>query len=219
MSARWGTRSPIRLKSPSARSTSASWAIASRCSTALVEPPSAISRVMAFSNASRVRMSRTVMPCRSRSTTASPERWAYVSRRRSAAGGAAEPGSDMPSASASEAIVLAVYIPPQAPSPGQMARSIASRSVRLSRPAWQAPAASNPSSSVTSRSVPSLSRARPGAIEPAYRNTAARSSRAAAISMPGSDLSQPASRTEPSSRSADITVSTESATSSRDTSE
>ena len=59
----------------------------------------------------------------------------------------------------------------------------------------------------------------PGMIEPAYRNTEARSRRAAAISMPGSDLSQPASSTEPSSRSAIITVSTESAITSRDTSE
>ena len=56
-------------------------------------------------------------------------------------------------------------------------------------------------------------------IEPAYRNTEARSSRAAAINIPGSDLSQPASSTEPSSRSADITVSTESAMISRLTSE
>ncbi len=47
----------------------------------------------------------------------------------------------------------------------------------------------------------------------------ARSSRAAAISMPGSDLSQPASSTEPSSRSAIITVSTESAITSRETRE
>src|SRR3954471_10355162 len=39
------------------------------------------------------------------------------------------------------------------------------------------------------------------------------------MSMPGSDLSQPASRTEPSSRSANITVSTESAMTSRLTSE
>ena len=37
--------------------------------------------------------------------------------------------------------------------------------------------------------------------------------------MPGSDLSQPASSTEPSIRSADITVSTESAMISRLTSE
>src|SRR3954451_14050637 len=39
------------------------------------------------------------------------------------------------------------------------------------------------------------------------------------MSMPGNDLSQPARRTEPSSRSANITVSTESAMTSRDTSE
>ena len=56
-------------------------------------------------------------------------------------------------------------------------------------------------------------------MEPAYRNTAARSRRAAAISIPGSDLSQPASSTEPSRRSACITVSTLSAITSRDTSE
>jgi len=37
--------------------------------------------------------------------------------------------------------------------------------------------------------------------------------------MPGNDLSQPASSTEPSSRSACITVSTLSAITSRDTSE
>ncbi len=39
------------------------------------------------------------------------------------------------------------------------------------------------------------------------------------MSMPGSDLSQPASSTEPSSRSANITVSTESAMTSRETRE
>ena len=37
--------------------------------------------------------------------------------------------------------------------------------------------------------------------------------------MPGSDLSQPASSTDPSSRSACMTTSTESAMTSRDTSE
>ena len=39
------------------------------------------------------------------------------------------------------------------------------------------------------------------------------------MSIPGRDLSQPASRTDPSSRSAIITVSTESAMTSRETSE
>ena len=105
-------------------------------------------------------------------------------------------------------------MPPQAPSPGQIARSIRSTSSRLILPARQAPTASKASMIVTS--WPSTW---PGMIEPAYRKTEARSSRAAAIIMPGSDLSQPASSTDPSSRSAIITVSTESAITSRETSE
>ncbi len=83
------------------------------------------------------------------------------------AGGAALPGSDMPSASAALAIVLAVYMPPQAPSPGQMARSIASTSARDISPRAQAPTASKASMMVTSRSVPSESLAHPGRIDPA----------------------------------------------------
>ena len=54
MSAMCGTRAPMRLKSSSSSSTRASFAIASRCSTALVEPPSAIVTAIAFSNASLV---------------------------------------------------------------------------------------------------------------------------------------------------------------------
>ena len=49
---------PIRSKSSSCRSTCASRAIASRCSTAFVEPATAITTAMAFSNASLVMMSR-----------------------------------------------------------------------------------------------------------------------------------------------------------------
>ena len=125
----------------------------------------------------------------------------------------------MPSASAIEAIVFAVYIPPQAPSPGQIARSIRPRSSSDILPALQAPTASNASMMVTSFSVPSSSFTQPGMIEPAYKNTDERLSRAAAINMPGSDLSQPARRTDPSRRSACITVSTESAITSRETKE
>ena len=161
-SPRCGTLSPIRLKSSRVRSTSASRAMASRCRTALVEPPSAMTTVIAFSNASMVMIWRAVIPRRSISTTASPLRWANPSRRRSTAGGAAEPGRDMPSASATEAIVLAVYMPPQAPSPGQIARSIRSTSSRVILPARQAPTASKASMIVTS--WPSTW---PGMIEPA----------------------------------------------------
>ena len=151
-SARCGTRSPIRLKSSSSSGTPASQAMASRCSTALVDPPNAITTAIAFSNASRVRICRAVMPLSSSPTTASPDARAMPSRRRSTAGGLAEPGSAMPSASAALAIVLAVYMPPQAPSPGQIARSMASTSSREISPRAHAPTASNASAMVTSRS-------------------------------------------------------------------
>ncbi len=72
VSAMWGTRAAMRLKSSSARSTPASAAIASRCSTALVEPPRAITTAMAFSNACFVMICRGRMPALSRSTTARP---------------------------------------------------------------------------------------------------------------------------------------------------
>ncbi len=73
----------------------------------------------------------------------------------------------MPRASATLAIVLAVYMPPHAPSPGAMAHSMRLRSSALILPALQAPTASNESMIVTSFSVPSLSLTQPGAIEPA----------------------------------------------------
>ena len=150
-----GTLAPIRLKSASSSGTSASLAMASRCRTALVLPPKAMTTAMAFSNASRVRICRAVMPFSSMATTASPERLAKPSRRRSTAGGAALPSRLRPSASPTLAMVLAVYIPPQAPSPGQIARSMASTSSRLMSPRAQAPTASNASMIVTSRSLPS----------------------------------------------------------------
>ena len=52
-------------------------------------------------------------------TTAAPAAAASPLRRASMAGGDAEPGTLMPSASPIELIVLAVNIPPHAPSPGQ----------------------------------------------------------------------------------------------------
>ena len=61
-SATTGTFLPMREKSSIVSLTSAAWAIASRCSTALVEPPSAMTTVMAFSNAFFVMMSRGLMP-------------------------------------------------------------------------------------------------------------------------------------------------------------
>ena len=141
----WGTVREIRSKSSRTRSTRASWAMARRCRTAFVDPPSAIDTAMAFSNASRVMIWRGRIPRFRRLTTASPEAWARASRRGSMAGGVADPGSDMPSASPIDDIVLAVNIPAQDPSPGQATRSMSSRSSREMIPAAQAPTASNTS--------------------------------------------------------------------------
>ena len=107
---------------------------------------------MAFSNASRVMIWRGRIPRLSRFMTASPEAWAKASRRVSGAGGVADPGSDMPSASATDDMVLAVNMPAQDPSPGQAARSMSSRSLRWMRPAAQAPTASKTSWMLMSRS-------------------------------------------------------------------
>ncbi len=79
---------------------------------------------MAFSNACLVMIWRGVMPRRSMLTTASP---AAGRRRR---GGCRWPAATpsraalMPIASPIELIVLAVNMPPHAPSPGQALRSI-----------------------------------------------------------------------------------------------
>ena len=73
VSARCGTRAAMRLKSSSPRGTRASWAIASRCSTALVEPPSAMVTAIAFSNAALVMTWRAVMERSSRLSTARPD--------------------------------------------------------------------------------------------------------------------------------------------------
>ena len=116
---------------------------------------------IAFSNASLVMIIRGVIPRRSMLTTASPARRASSSRRRSTAGGDAVPGSDMPIASAIELIVLAVNMPPHAPSPGHALRSISPSSSSVIVPSAQAPTASN--TLVMSSASPLCS---PGRIEP-----------------------------------------------------
>ena len=58
-----GVRSLTVWKSSISSGTPASRAIASRCSTALVEPPVAATPAIAFSNAARVRMSCGKVPC------------------------------------------------------------------------------------------------------------------------------------------------------------
>ena len=135
-SASTGTRRPIRAKSSSLSRTPAAWAMARRCSTALVEPPRAITTVMAFSKALRVRMSRGRTPRAIRSTTARPAR-SQSSRFASETAAWAELlGRLIPRASIAEAMVLAVYMPPQEPAPGMAQASSRSRSRSLI--AWRA---------------------------------------------------------------------------------
>ncbi len=64
-------------------------------------------------------------------------------------------------------MVFAVYMPPQAPSPGAKAHSIRFASSRLILPALTAPTASKESMIVMSFSVPSDSLTQPGAMVPA----------------------------------------------------
>ena len=107
-------------------------------------------------------------------------------------------------------MVFAVYMPAHEPVVGHAARSICSSSSSLTVPLLCAPTASNTSWIVMSRPWYV-----PGRIVPPYRYTEARFNRAIAISMAGSDLSQPAIPTSASNRSACITSSTESAITSR----
>ncbi len=209
-----GVRRLISSKSSIDSSTPASWAIASRCRTALVEPAVAITTVAALRNAVLVMICRGRSPVARARTTASPVRRARSVRSAETAGADASPGSVMPSASAQVDIVLAVYMPAHDPAPGQAARSTASRSASDMVPAECSPTASN-----TSWIVTALPCAQPGRMVPPYRNAAGMSSRAHAISMPGSDLSQPAIATSASNCSAFTISSTESAMTSRLTSE
>ena len=211
MSASTGTRWPTRLKSLRESGTPAALAMASRCSTALVEPSSAVTTVMAFSNASKQRMSDGLMPaCTSRAAACPAEN---ASRRFCSltASCADEFGSDKPIASMAEAMLLAVYIPAQAPGPGMAVCSTASSSASLTVPAAWPPTASN-TEMMSRRSTPVW-------MVPPYTKTPGRSRRANAIAHAGMFLSQPPMATTPSNPCAPTTVSMESAMTSRETSE
>ena len=138
-----GTLLPISVKSSSSSGMSAEWAMANRWRTAFVEPPRQMTTVIAFSNASRVMMSRGQIFFSIRLTTAAPA--ASASRRFSSdtASCAELSGKLIPRASIADDIVLAVYIPPQEPAPGIALVSISFNSSSLSLPPEWAPTASN----------------------------------------------------------------------------
>src|SRR3989344_7633224 len=99
--------------------TCAAWAMARKCSTALVEPPVAMISATAFSMDLRVTMSRGLMSCLMALTSTSADCAAESAFSGSGDAIWLEPSTLMPSASNEEDMVLAVYMPPQAPTDGQ----------------------------------------------------------------------------------------------------
>ena len=99
--------------------------------------------VIAFSKAFFVRMSRGVMPAFTSCSTASPARRQSSSLLRLSASCAELSGNESPRPSIADAIVFAVYMPPQLPGPGIALRSTSSSSAALTFPAAAPPTASN----------------------------------------------------------------------------
>ena len=135
----------MRSKSSMVMSTPASRAMASRCSTALVEPPVAATDAMPFSSAARVMIWRGRRSARTRSMMMRPDSRAASSFSSFIAGTALRLIGEMPMNSQTVAMVLAVNWPPQAPGPGHAASSRAFNCASVIRPAAWAPTASKTS--------------------------------------------------------------------------
>lgn len=160
-SASTGVFSPIRVKSSMFRSMLAAWAMARRWSTAFVEPPRAVITVMAFSKDFFVRMSEGLISFSNNFNTARPAASQSCFLSFEMASWAELPGRLRPRASIAEAMVLAVYIPPQAPGPG-----IESSSIFLSSASSIFPPACEPTASKTETMSTSFSLCFPGMMVP-----------------------------------------------------
>ncbi len=137
-----GVRRLMRSMSSMFRSTPTVRAIASRCSTALVEPPLAATAAIALSNARRVRICDGRMSCSKTCSASRPAASAAVTLPGSTCGIELKPTGDRPITSITIDIVLAVYWPPQAPAPGHATCSISARSASLALPATTSPSIS-----------------------------------------------------------------------------
>ena len=169
-------------------------AIARRWTTAFVEPPIAARATIALWNDPLVRKADGLRSAFTRSTASRPVRCAACSSRLSGAGVPATPGTTVPSASATSAIVEAVPMVLQCPRLRIIADSERVNCSRLS-----VPARTSSDSRHTSVPQPSgLPRKVPVSIGPPGTTTAGRSTDPAAISKDGIVLSQPPSRTTPS---------------------
>mmetsp|Transcript_43047 Transcript_43047/g.78263 ORF Transcript_43047/g.78263 Transcript_43047/m.78263 type:complete len:389 (-) Transcript_43047:384-1550(-) len=214
-----GFRSPMsfvlslsRWKSSTLSSIPAVWAMASKCKTALVDPPKAFTITMAFSKDFLVKMSSGL---RSRSKRALIAAAVVLHSSRFSgdiAGLEDVNGRAKPKASIAVANVFAVYIPPHAPAPGQACLMMSRRSPSSMEPARYFPYASN----VETISNVSPRRDRPDAMVPPYIITEGLLTRIMAITQPGMFLSHPGMVTKASYHCAPITVSMLSAMISRD---
>ncbi len=204
----WGVSGPRREKrSMTSTSASASAAMAVRCITALVDPLMARVARTAFSMDRLLRIFRAVRPSRAMRQMTSPVSQARRNRSEYTAGTRAEPGRAMPRTSARQHMVLAVPKKEQDPQVGAHKFSRDRNSSSVMRPAVSIPRAS-------CRDVSSVfrpSNSTPPSMGPPVIIMAGMSSRAAAMSIPGTILSQEARRTRASRWWASATSSMESA--------
>ncbi len=184
----------MRSKSSRVSSTPTLPAMASRCTTALVEPPTAARATIALWNEARVSRVLGRRSRATRSTARRPLRLASASNLLSGAGVPARPGTTIPRASATSAIVDAVPIVLQCPRLRIIADSDAVNSAEERVPA-RTSSLSRQTSVPQPRGRP---RKVPVSMGPPGTTTAGRSTEAAAISRAGIVLSQPPSRTTPS---------------------
>ena len=158
---------------------------------ALVEPPRAISTRKAFSTDSSVMIRSGVIGSWIRRTAALPVCSAATSRAESTAGIAAVLGSDMPSVSAMQAMVLAVPMTAQVPAVTDSRPSTASISSASTEPARYFAQKLRQSVQAPRR----WPRWRPVDIGPVTSWIAGRPAEAAPMSCAGTVLSQPPTRT------------------------
>jgi len=193
----------------------ASLAMASVCSTVLVEPPMAMSRARALSIDLTLMISSGLMSFFTSSTICLPAALYRSCRRGSTAKIVPLPGRAMPIASDRQFMELAVNMPEQLPCVGQPAHSSSLSSSSLILPAlnWATP------SKILIRSTVLPSLVLPAFIGPPETNRVGTLSLTAPMNIPGMILSQFGMQIKPSKQWARTIVSTESATISREASE
>ncbi len=169
--------------------------MAGRCSTVLVEQPSAISRHSALRNAFSVMILSGVRPSSTICTMRMPVFLARRIRALSTAAMVPFPGSAIPMTSVMQFMELAVNMPEQEPQPGQALDSTSLSPWSSILPALYAPTASKTEFRSRSPLPPGI---RPGIMGPPETTMAGRFRRRAAINMPGTILSQLGIKTMPS---------------------